>query len=93
MASRRQVLYSPLPDDEKDDYDGVGETHDPRFEYRPGAFDQIPWKSVALALFLLFLGSLLLFLSFFILTGHMGGEKSQGYGLLALGILAFLPGA
>ncbi|OAY43632.1 transmembrane protein 230 isoform X5 [Manihot esculenta] len=87
MASRRQVRYSPLPVDETDD-----DYHDPRFEYRPGAFDKVPWKSITLALFLLFLGSLLLFLSFFILTGHMGGEKSQGYGLLALGILAFLPG-
>ncbi|XP_021620523.1 uncharacterized protein LOC110620888 isoform X3 [Manihot esculenta] len=86
MASRRQVRYSPLPVDETDD-----DYHDPRFEYRPGAFDKVPWKSITLALFLLFLGSLLLFLSFFILTGHMGGEKSQGYGLLALGILAFLP--
>ncbi|XP_012084752.1 transmembrane protein 230 [Jatropha curcas] len=92
MAARRGVRYTPLPVDDND-YDGVGGSrHDPRFEYRPGAYDRIPWKSIALALFLLFLGSLLLFLSFFILTGHMGGDKSQGYGLLALGFLAFLPG-
>ncbi|PKI47919.1 transmembrane protein 230 [Punica granatum] len=91
MASRRNVPYSPLPVDE---YDGTsGRKHDPRFDYNPRSFDQkIPWKSIALALFLLCLGSLLLFLSVFILTGHMGGEKSQGYGLLALGVLTFLPG-
>lgn len=87
MASRLYVCYSPLADDEYDDYD-----NDPRFDYTPRSLDRIPWKSIALALFLLVLGSLLLFLSVFTLTGHMGGAKSQGYGLLALGILAFLPG-
>lgn len=93
MASRRNVHYSRLPDSDDDFYDGVGgRRHDPRFDYTPGSFDKIPWKSVALAIFLLSLGSVLLFLAFFILTGHMGGEKSQGYGLLALGIITFLPG-
>ncbi|EEF32381.1 conserved hypothetical protein [Ricinus communis] len=91
MAARRNVRYSPLSVGEDDDYHGV--RHDRRFEYKPGAYDKIPWRSVALALFLLLLGSLLLFLSFFIFTGHMGGEKSQAYGLLALGILSFMPGA
>jgi hypothetical protein len=43
-------------------------------------------------LFLLLLGSSLLFLSYFISTGHMEGDSSQVYGLLFLGILAFLPG-
>ncbi|KAL5559641.1 hypothetical protein UlMin_035852 [Ulmus minor] len=89
MASRRNVQYSPLPTDEG--Y-GNGRQHDPRFDYAPKSFDKIPWKSIALALFLLFLGSVLLFLSYFILTDHMGGERSQAYGLFALGILTFLPG-
>lgn len=91
MASRRHVQYSPLPSREDDDYNG-GSADDPRFAYTPKSFDKIPWKSIFLALFLLVLGCMLLFLSFFILTGHMGGDKSQAYGLLALGILAFLPG-
>ncbi|XP_057979257.1 uncharacterized protein LOC131165442 [Malania oleifera] len=91
MATKRHVGYSPLPGDDDNDAYG-GRSNDPRFDYTPKSFDKIPWKSIALALFLLFLGSLLLFLSFFILTGHMGGERSQAYGLLALGILTFLPG-
>ncbi|XP_010258230.1 PREDICTED: transmembrane protein 230 [Nelumbo nucifera] len=91
MASRRHVRYSPLPGDDEGEYDGDRE-YDPRFMYTPRSFDRVPWKSIALALFLLFLGSILLFLSFFIFTGHMGGERSQAYGLLMLGILTFLPG-
>ncbi|XP_059452769.1 uncharacterized protein LOC132183359 [Corylus avellana] len=92
MASRRNVHYSPLPADE-DDYDGIARRqYDARFDYTPKSFDKIPWKSIVLALFLLSLGLLLLFLSYFIFTGHMGGERSQAYGLLALGVLSFLPG-
>ncbi|EOY03548.1 Uncharacterized protein TCM_018661 isoform 2, partial [Theobroma cacao] len=91
MSSRRHVRYSPLAGDENDYDANEGRRYDPRFDYTPKAFDKIPWKSIALAVILLCLGSLLLFLSFFILTGHMGGEKSQAYGLLILGILTFLP--
>ncbi|PRQ53486.1 hypothetical protein RchiOBHm_Chr2g0167041 [Rosa chinensis] len=90
MASRRNVQYSRLATDEDDDYNGRGD--DRRFDYTPKSFDKVPWKSIGLALFLLSLGSLLLFLSYFIFTGHMGGDMSQAYGLLALGILTFLPG-
>lgn len=79
MASRRHVRYSPLAVDEYDDHDGThGRKNDPRFDYNPRSFDRIPWKSIALALFLLSLASLLLFLSVFVLTGHMAGEDSQG---------------
>ncbi|KAL5722976.1 hypothetical protein ACHQM5_006429 [Ranunculus cassubicifolius] len=85
MASRRHVQYNPLPTDE-------GSEDDPRFAYTPKSFDRVPWKSIVLALFLLFLGISLLFLSYFIFTGHMGGERAQAYGLLGLGILTFLPG-
>ncbi|KAH1080741.1 hypothetical protein J1N35_020502 [Gossypium stocksii] len=91
MSSRRHVRYNPLAVDEDDDYNG-GRRFDPRFDYSPKAFDRVPWKSIVLAVFLLCLGCLLLFLSFFIFSGHMGGEKSQAYGLLVLGILTFLPG-
>ncbi|KAK9121554.1 hypothetical protein Syun_019171 [Stephania yunnanensis] len=90
MASRRNVGYIPLSTEEEHDYNGGGD--DPRFSYSPKTFDRIPWKSIALALFLLCLGSTLLFLSFFIFTGHMGGDRSQANGLLFLGILSFLPG-
>ncbi|MQL71733.1 hypothetical protein Taro_004055 [Colocasia esculenta] len=93
MASRRHVRYSRLTGDQQDGDDSGSEGRgDPRFSYAPRAFDRIPWKSIALAMFLLSLGSMLLFLAFFIFTGHMGGDRSQGIGFLVLGILAFLPG-
>ncbi|XP_074316969.1 uncharacterized protein LOC141653187 [Silene latifolia] len=99
MASRRSYKYSRLADDEDDkkyNYNGDdhvrGKGYDPRFDYTPKSLDKVPWKSILLALFLLSLGSLLFFLSAFILTGHMGGEQSQAFCLFALGILTFLPG-
>ncbi|CDP02264.1 unnamed protein product [Coffea canephora] len=92
MASRRQIRYSRLADDENYGYDDGTRHNDPRFDYFPKSRDKIPWKSIALALFLLLLGCLLLLLACFIFTGHMGGELSQAYSLLGLGILAFLPG-
>ncbi|KAL8210990.1 hypothetical protein R6Q57_005427 [Mikania cordata] len=91
MASRRNINYTRLAD-EDNDYIGNEVRHDPRFDYSPGSLDEIPWKSIGLALFLLVLGCGLLILSFFIFTGHMGGDKSQAYGLLGLGALTFLPG-
>ena len=92
MASRRNIQYSRLATDDYDDIDGSGLRHDPRFDYSLKQLDVIPWKSIALALFLLLLGSILLCLSILIFTGHMGGEESQAYGLLGLGIVSFLPG-
>nr|XP_010943669.1 transmembrane protein 230 isoform X1 [Elaeis guineensis] len=92
MTSRRHVRYTPLAGDEGDDDSGMVREEDLRFAYNPKALDRVPRKSIALALFLLAIGSVLLFLSFFILTGHMQGERSQAYGLMVLGILAFLPG-
>uniref|UniRef100_A0A453SJ45 Uncharacterized protein n=1 Tax=Aegilops tauschii subsp. strangulata TaxID=200361 RepID=A0A453SJ45_AEGTS len=87
MAARRNIPYSVLPTEDRDE-DNI----DRRFTYTPKSLRRIPWKSIALALFLLFLGSSLLFLSYFIFTGHMEGDSTQVYGLLFLGILAFLPG-
>ncbi|KAJ8477661.1 hypothetical protein OPV22_021388 [Ensete ventricosum] len=92
MASRRHAQYSPLAADDIDEDHGMPGGGDLRFAYSPKALDRVPWKSIALAIFLLALGTLLLILSFFIFTGHMEGEQSQAYGLLTLGILAFLPG-
>ncbi|KAL5581741.1 hypothetical protein UlMin_014183 [Ulmus minor] len=90
MASSHNFQYSSLPTDE--DY-GNGKQFDSRFDYTPKSFDKIPWKSIAHALFLPFLGSIFLFISYFILAGHIEGERSQAYGQLVLGILTFLPGA
>ncbi|MCL7034487.1 hypothetical protein MKW94_005629 [Papaver nudicaule] len=74
MATRRNVHYAPLSVvDDDDDYNGSAD--DPRFACTPKSFDKIPWKSILLALFLILLGSMLLFLSFFIFSGHMGGEN------------------
>lgn len=91
MASRRGIRYSHLDVDD-DDYYNSGGREDPRFNYSLNPSNEIPWKSIALALFLLSIGSGLLFFSFFIYTGHMGGEPYQAYGMLGLGILTFLPG-
>ncbi|XP_011085698.1 transmembrane protein 230 [Sesamum indicum] len=93
MASKRNIRYSRLAVDEDDYYNDSSQSrHDPRFDYTPRTYDKIPWKSICLALFLLLLGCLLLLLATFIFTGHMGGELSQAYGLLGLGLLTFVPG-
>ncbi|EHA8590255.1 transmembrane protein [Cocos nucifera] len=93
MASRRHVCYQPLAADERDSDSGSEEKDvDLRFIYTPNSYKKIPWKSIALALFLLALGLVLLLLSFFVFTGHMAGDRSQAYGFLFLGILSFLPG-
>ncbi|WVZ57326.1 hypothetical protein U9M48_007724 [Paspalum notatum var. saurae] len=92
MASRRNVRYSPLSTEDGEDNNFTKEDVDLRFAYTPKSYRKIPWKSIALALFLLLLGTSLLFLSYFIFTGHMEGDSSQAYGLLFLGFLSFLPG-
>ncbi|KAJ1291723.1 hypothetical protein BS78_02G337900 [Paspalum vaginatum] len=93
MPTRRDVKYSPLP---REDRDGGNSSEEPdddlRFTYTPKSQMRIPWKSIALALFLLIIGISLLSLSYFIFTNHMEGDGSQAYGLLFLGVLAFLPG-
>jgi len=52
----------------------------------------VPWKSIALALFLLTLGTIMLIISHFLYTEHMPGDTEQVYGFLVLGMLLFLPG-
>ncbi|KAK9071867.1 hypothetical protein SSX86_008297 [Deinandra increscens subsp. villosa] len=91
MTSRRNINYTRLAN-EDNDYIGNEGRYDPRFDYSPASMDEIPWKSIGLALFLLVLGCGLLILSFLVFTGHMGGDRSQAYGLLGLGVLSFLPG-
>lgn len=85
---RRSVGPSPLDQyrEEEDHYNN----HDRRFDYE--LKQRIPWKSVALALFLLSFGSFLLLVSHFLFTGHMGGDTSQASGFLVIGFLMFLPG-
>ena len=83
MPTRRHVQYSSLPTEDRDNL---------RFTYTPKSHRKIPWKSIALALFLLLIGILLLSLSYFIFTSHVEGDDSQAYGLLFLGVLAFVPG-
>ena len=93
MATRRNVQYSHLPMEDIDGDHAREEADDNlRFTYTPKSHMRIPWKSIALALFLLLIGILLLSLSYFIFTNRMEGDGSQEYGLLFLGVLAFLPG-
>ena len=89
MKSRRNTNYTRLAVDEDDI--GRESSFDPRFDMSPEQ-DKVPWKSVALAVFLLVFGCVLLILALFVFTGHMGGDSSQAYGLLGLGTLTFLPG-
>lgn len=92
MAERPHIRYSPLsthqprrpPPPPHDDPD------DRRYSYDP--FRRIPWKSIALALFLLSFGSLCLILAYLIFSGHMGGDRGQVYGFLTIGLLLFIPG-
>nr|ADE75984.1 unknown [Picea sitchensis] len=86
---QRRRTFGPSPSDRYEEEDRYN-YDDPRFHYEPK--QRIPWKSVALALFLLSFGSLLLLVSYFLFTGHMGGEKSQASGFLVIGFLMFLPG-
>lgn len=97
MEERAHVRYSALnkdedfeePDPPKPKRDGA--RPDLRFNYVPR--EGVPWKSIALALFLLALGSVLLIVSHLLFSSHMKGDDAQAYTFLILGILVFLPGA
>lgn len=86
---QRRRTFGPSPSDRYEEEDRYN-YDDPRFHYEPK--QRIPWKSVALALFLLSFGSLLLLVSYFLFIGHMGEEKPQASGFLVIGFLMFLPG-
>lgn len=89
FQQQRRRSVGPSPSDqyieEEDDYN-----NDRRFDYE--LKQRIPWKSIALAFFLLSFGSFLLLVSYFLFTGHMGGDTSQASGFLVIGFLMFLPG-
>ncbi|KAL3675052.1 hypothetical protein R1sor_025000 [Riccia sorocarpa] len=98
MGEKREgprVRYSALSTQEDVDNDREftsKNAHHEDLRYRFELREEIPWKSIALALFLLAFGSLFLVTSHFIFTAHMGGDSSQAYGFLVLGFLLFLPG-
>ncbi|GBG66476.1 hypothetical protein CBR_g61519 [Chara braunii] len=94
MGTRPSVRYSSLPQDE-DSALRIYRTSDGPIEDLRYAYtlkEEIPWQSIFLAFFLLVFGTLFLILAHFLLTGHMKGESSQGFGFLVLGCLLFLPG-
>jgi hypothetical protein len=83
MATQRNVQYKPLSTEDPDEYDDASnEGKDLRFSYTPKKYNRIPWKSIALAIFMLLLGTTLLVLSYFI---HTPGDSSKANGLLFLG--------
>lgn len=98
MGDRSQLRYSALAslqDDrrEKSTFSGrtTTATHGD-LRYRFELSEEVPWKSIALAVVLLAFGCVFLVISQFIYTEHMEGDSSQAYGFLVLGILLFLPG-
>ncbi|BBN14556.1 transmembrane protein 230 [Marchantia polymorpha subsp. ruderalis] len=94
MGERPHVRYSALStQDDFRDRDLPRRAYGQEdLRYRFELHEDIPWKSIALAIFLLAFGSLFLVVSHFIFTQHMGGDSGQAYGFLVLGILLFLPG-
>eukprot|EP00850_Spirogloea_muscicola_P020313 SM000212S06906 [mRNA] locus=s212:109246:109742:+ [translate_table: standard] len=88
-ATRRPSYVAPASAGLSWDDQGPA-ARDKRYSYE--LRDRVPWRSVLLAAGLLLLGVLLLTISYLISTKHMGGDKSQSLGFLALGALAFLPG-
>lgn len=92
--NRAHVRYSALStqDDPKDRSLPGRSAAQEDLRYRFELPEEVPWKSIALALFLLAFGSLFLVISHFIYTQHMEGDSSQAYGFLVLGVLLFLPG-
>lgn len=97
IGERSQLRYSALAshqDDrrEKSTFSGRTTAAHEDLRYRFELPEEVPWKSIALAVVLLAFGCLFLVISQFIYTEHMEGDSSQAYGFLVLGILLFLPG-
>ncbi|MCO5609621.1 hypothetical protein L7F22_063851 [Adiantum nelumboides] len=88
MADRPHIRYSALSTEQPQRCHSADRRHRPEDAYDP--FNRIPWKSIALAIFLLSFGSLCLVLSYLIFSGHM--DSSQVYGFLTIGLLVFIPG-
>jgi len=85
--SRRNVGYIPVKnDDGKEDEDWKTDPYkwDPKVK--------VPWRSIALAVFLVSLGSLCLVIAYLMQTKHMAGSKDQIIGFSVIGGIAFIPG-
>ena len=94
MAERPHVRYSKLsaPQGESEEDERVRSTAHDDLRYRFELPREIPWRSIALALFLLTVGTTFLIIAHFLYTEHMEGESSQVLGFAVLGMLLFLPG-
>uniref|UniRef100_A0A7I4BGH8 Transmembrane protein 230 n=2 Tax=Physcomitrium patens TaxID=3218 RepID=A0A7I4BGH8_PHYPA len=99
MAEGPHVRYSKLSsyhdEEEEEMIDPPSFVRNTAHEDLRYAFElpkEVPWKSIALALFLLAFGTLFLILAHFLYSEHMEGEMEQVYGFLILGVLLFLPG-
>jgi hypothetical protein len=93
MGERPHVRYALAThqDDRREKTTFSGLTTDAH-RYRFELPEEVPWKSITLAVVLLAFGCLFLVISQFIYTEHMEGDSSQAYGFLVLGLLLFLPG-
>lgn len=98
IGERPHIRYSALAslqDDRREkssSFSGLSTAAHEDLRYRFELPEDVPWKSIALAVVLLAFGCLFLVISHFIYTQHMEGDSSQAYGFLVLGILLFLPG-
>lgn len=69
-------------------------TEDSSIQVEDPVVEKIPWKALALALFLAVGGVIQLISGVFIFTGHLGREYEDRFcPFLILGMIMFLPGA
>ncbi|XP_073393375.1 uncharacterized protein [Physcomitrium patens] len=98
MGERSHMRYSTLAScqdsrrDHSTSFSGLTTAAHEDLRYRFELPEDVPWKSIALAVVLLAFGCFFLIISHFIYTQHMEGDSSQAYGFLVAGILLFLPG-
>eukprot|EP00898_Chlorokybus_atmophyticus_P007717 jgi/Chlat1/7947/Chrsp68S07389 len=79
MTSRYSRLRTAAGDEEREE-DKEPKVRDRRFEDPGGGLEsRVPWRSLALAAFLLVSGALILSIAYLILSGHMQGESSQSH--------------
>ncbi|KAL3702147.1 hypothetical protein R1sor_020169 [Riccia sorocarpa] len=90
LSGHGEIFIDELLNRDSVKEEGDHEEEDVRFKYNVP--DEFPLKSIALALFLLSLGSFFLLISHFLFSSHMPGDSSQAYGFLFLGLVTFLPG-
>lgn len=86
ITSKPQQYDDP---DDDDYYTRGGQRRDPRFDPFP---DEVPWASVALALFLLAFGALSLTLAWLHWTQAIFGKEQAEIGFTIMGLLTVIPG-